>query len=87
MTSAELLSLEQRLAERLRRPDLFDGAADLQERKARVRALCQGLHPVLAGRGPDRKPETYSALFARMYGEPLQPRGVRAAEPTREATP
>jgi len=63
------------LAHRLREHGcrIDDGVTDLPTRRERIRRaiLGYGLATAIAGRGPDRKPETYRALFARLYGEPL----------------
>jgi hypothetical protein len=42
--------------------------------KSQLRAAILGaeLEHVISGRGPDRRAETFSTAFARMFGEPLQ---------------
>jgi len=72
MTPSDRRFAEARLADRLRRPDLFNDAVTDAERKERVRAVCLERDPAIAGRGPDRKPETYAVFFERVYGEPLE---------------
>jgi len=79
MTSPEVVSAEERIAERLRMPELFEGALSADERRERVRVVCLDRDPTIAGRGPDGKAETFAALFERLYGSPLKPKKARAA--------
>ena len=74
MTAVEIVSAEERIAERLRLPNLFAGALSTDERRGRVRAVCIELAPCIAGRGPDGKCERYAEMFERLYGEPLIPK-------------
>jgi len=61
------------LLRRLGRASLFDGVTTAEERRDRVRAFTREkqLQLAIAGRAPDGKPETWSDLFSRMYGEAL----------------
>lgn len=79
MTAAEVLSTEERIAERLRIPELFEGALSADERRERVRAVCVELAPCVAGRGPDGKCERYADMFERVYGQALKPKKAHAA--------
>jgi len=69
------LDRESWLAERLRQHGawIFDGVTDRDERCKRARSAIQAheLAAVIAGRGRDGKPETYSEVFARVYSEKL----------------
>ncbi len=40
-----------------------------------------GLACVIAGRGPDRRPETYAACFERLFGQPLVPKQSKSNLP------
>lgn len=42
-----------------------------------------GIACVIAGRGPDRRPETYQACFERLFQQPLVPKAARAQSKTR----
>lgn len=52
---------------------VFAGRTDEAIRKTRIREaiLDAGLDQAIIGRSPSGKAETYSACFARFYGEPL----------------
>lgn len=43
----------------------------------RTKIVEAGLDYTIHGRGPDRKPETFSELFERLFSEPLQPKTRR----------
>jgi hypothetical protein len=65
--------VEAWIKDRLREPTLFDGITTRTERRERVRALIERrqLQLAIAGRGPGGKPETWEALYRRVYGEAL----------------
>jgi hypothetical protein len=63
----------RRLADHGKR--IFDGLADPDTRKQRIRAaiLEARMDCTIIGRAPTGKPETYAQSFQRFYGEPLVP--------------
>ena len=66
--------VEAWIIRRLGEPGLFAGVTTADERRERVRALIERrqLRLAIAGRNPQGKPETWAALFARVYGRPLE---------------
>lgn len=60
---------------RQRGVDLFDGLTDTTSRAQAAQAaiIAHGLAAVVIGRYAG-KPETYSAYFARAFGQPLEPK-------------
>jgi excinuclease UvrABC helicase subunit UvrB len=71
------LQILRRLSDHRRALPMFDGATDQAERCKRMRAaiLEQGCDVVIFGVTPAGKPETYAAVFERLYHEPLHPKG------------
>lgn len=71
---AATAQVETWIARRLGEPGLFAGVTTADERRERVRELIvsRQLHLAIAGRNPQGKPETWAALFARVYGRPLE---------------
>jgi hypothetical protein len=63
--------------------EIFAGVTDAPERARRLkeqlrRAIVErGLGPVICGRGPDRKSDTYQSAFERLYGEQLRSPNAR----------
>lgn len=53
---------------------IHSGLTDYASRKAKARhaIVTQGLATVIAGRGPDGRPQTYAEVFRRVYSEPLE---------------
>jgi hypothetical protein len=49
---------------------VLDEPLSADQRRERLRKLIveNSLEQVLCGRGPDRKPNTYAQVFARLYG-------------------
>lgn len=72
--SAPTPQVEAWIRDRLSEPALFHGVTTATERRERVRALIERreLHLAIAGRRPDGKCETWTELFLRVYGEPLE---------------
>jgi hypothetical protein len=68
------VAVEEWIVQRLREPTLFDGVTTADERKQRVRAAILGRDAAaaIAGKRPDASCETWTDLFQRVYGEPLQ---------------
>lgn len=56
--------------------DIFAGSTTFEIRRERIRtAIIEGHFDVtVIGRNPSGAAETYEKLFARYYGEPLEPR-------------
>lgn len=73
MPAGPTLATETWIARRLRRPDLFAGVTTADDRRERVRAaIVDGrMAEGIAGKRRDASCETWSDLFARVYGEPL----------------
>jgi hypothetical protein len=72
------LFLERRLHEHGH--PIFAGITDPDERRERIRysIIDAGLDVAIVGRNPStKKPETYAEAFARLYGEPLEPKGKK----------
>lgn len=67
------IRVEAWIRDRLDAPALFGGLTTPEERRERVRDLIlgRGLEFAIAGRREGGKCETWSDLFARIYGEPL----------------
>lgn len=66
--------IETWIIRRLGEPDLFAGVTTADERRERVRELIERreLHLAIAGRNPSGKPETWQALYERVYGRPIE---------------
>ena len=70
------LEFEAWTARRLGKLELLAGATDAAERRERVRQTLLPIGPIVVGHRPSGGPaETWSSLFERIYGEPLQPAG------------
>lgn len=80
MPTGPTLATEAWIARRLHRPDLFAGVTTAEERRERVRAaiLDGRMAEAIAGKRRDASCESWSQLFHRVYGEPLE-RGEVAA--------
>lgn len=65
--------IEVWIARRLASPQLFAGLTTPQDRRQRVRdeLVGRGLEDTIAGQRAGETCETWQALFARVYGEPL----------------
>lgn len=65
--------VEAWIVRRLGEPDLFAGITTAEERRERVRELIERrqLRLAIAGRNPSGKPETWQALYERVYGRPI----------------
>ena len=65
--------VEAWIIRRLGEPGLFAGVTTADERRERVRELLERrqLRMVLAGRNPSGKPETWQALYERVYERPI----------------
>ncbi len=60
--------------------DVFTGTTNRDVRRERIRTaiLERGLANVVLGRGADKKPETYSQIFQRLFGQLLiDPKSVQ----------
>ena len=70
--------VETWIAWRIGRPDLFAGVTTPDERRERVRTviLDRGMAEAIAGRREGHPCETWSALFTRVYGVPLEAQEV-----------
>lgn len=70
--------VETWIAWRIGRPDLFAGITTPDERRERVRMaiLDRGMAEAIAGRREGHPCETWSALFTRVYGVPLEAQEV-----------
>jgi len=68
------VEVEAWLLQRMSAPTLFDGVTTAEQRRERVREFLTERHLdlAIAGGGQRGKPETWSALFERVYGEPLR---------------
>lgn len=66
--------VETWIARRLGEPGLFAGVTTADERRERVRELIERrqLRLAIAGRNPSGKPETWQALYERVYGRPIE---------------
>jgi hypothetical protein len=64
------IDYEAELAKRCGVNDLFEGLTTTADRRERLRPLVLERDPVICGRGPRGKPETFAEAFARVYGEP-----------------
>lgn len=80
--TAPTVHVETWIAQRLGEPALFAGVTTADERRERVRALIERreVQLAIAGRAPSGKPETWQALFERVYGTSIDdvPRGASA---------
>ena len=69
------VQVEAWIKDRLREPTLFDGVTTAEQRRERVRELIhrRQLHLAVAGMPPGTKAcETWTALFQRVYGQPVE---------------
>lgn len=80
MPAGPTIATEAWIARRLRRFDLFAGVTTADERRERVRAaILEGrMADAIAGKRSGAECETWSALFLRVYQQPLE-RGKEAA--------
>lgn len=70
MSALLFIDNEADLAQRCGIRDLFStGETTIESRRERMRPICLERDPVICGRGPRGKPETYAEAFARVYGE------------------
>lgn len=64
---------EEWLLERIKTfgADVYEGAFPTLRERIGYTIVKHGMATVIAGRGPDRKPETFSQAFKRIYGAAL----------------